>query len=98
MPVLKIFDQLLQFPLFQGMSRDDLEIIAGHIRFGFVKILAGRQVAAAGDACHQLYFLINGSVKVETSSEDYSYTVRRLSLDITSAIRTPIRPSRMPIS
>jgi CRP-like cAMP-binding protein len=32
-------------------------------------------VAAAGDACHQLYFLINGSVKVETSSEDYSYTV-----------------------
>ena len=75
MPALKIFDQLLQFPLFQGMSRDDLEIIAGHIRFGFVKILAGRQVAAAGDACHQLYFLINGSVKVETSSEDYSYTV-----------------------
>ena len=33
MPVLKIFDQLLQFPLFQGMSRDDLEIIAGHIRY-----------------------------------------------------------------
>lgn len=75
MPVLKIFDQLLQFPLFQGMSRDDLEIIAGHIRFGFVKVAAGRQVVAAGDACQQLYFLINGSVKVETSSEDYGYTV-----------------------
>ena len=75
MPVLKIFDQLLQFPLFQGMSRDDLEIIAGHIRFGFVKVAAGRQVAAAGDACQQLYFLINGSVKAETSSEDYGYTV-----------------------
>jgi len=30
---------------------------------------------AAGDACLQLYFLINGSVKVETSSEDYGYTV-----------------------
>lgn len=75
MPVLKIFDQLLQFPLFQGMSRDDLEIIAGHIRFGFVKVAAGRQVVATGDACQQLYFLINGSVKVETSSEDYGYTV-----------------------
>lgn len=75
MPILKIFDQLLQFPLFQGMSRDDLEIIAGHIRFGFVKIPAGRPVAEVGDACQQLYFLINGSLKVETSSEDYGYTV-----------------------
>ena len=75
MPILKIFDQLLQFPLFQGMSRDDLEIIAGHIRFGFVKIPAGRTVAEVGDACQQLYFLINGSLKVETSSEDYGYTV-----------------------
>ena len=75
MPVLRIFDQLLQFPLFQGMSRDDLEIIAGHIRFGFVKVAAGRQVVAAGDACQQLYFLINGSVKAETSREDYGYTV-----------------------
>jgi hypothetical protein len=36
MPVLKIYDQLLQFPLFQGMSHDDLEIVAGHIRFGFL--------------------------------------------------------------
>ena len=75
MPILKIFDQLLQFPLFQGMSRDDLEIIAGHIRFGFVKIPAGRPVVEVGDACQQLYFLINGSLKVETSSEDYGYTV-----------------------
>ena len=75
MPILKIFDQLLQFPLFQGMSRDDLEIIAGHIRFGFVKIPACRPVAEVGDACQQLYFLINGSLKVETSSEDYGYTV-----------------------
>ena len=108
MPILKIFDQLLQFPLFQGMSRDDLEIIAGHIRFGFVKIPAGRPVAEVGDACQQLYFLINGSLKVETSSEDYGYTVkntslplmsysRRPSLAIISAIHTTIPPSLMPI-
>ena len=75
MRVLKIFDQLLQFPLFQGMSRDDLEIIAGHIRFGFIKVPSGRKVVAAGDACQQLYFLINGSVRVETCSEDYGYIV-----------------------
>jgi len=75
MPVLKIYEQLLQFPLFQGMSHDDLEIIAGYIRLGFVKVSAGKQIVAAGDACHQLFFLINGSVKVETASDDYSYSV-----------------------
>ena len=72
---LRIYDQLLQFPLFQGMSHDDLEIVAGHIRFGFVKIAAGKQVVSAGDACNQLFFLINGNIKVETTSDDCRYTV-----------------------
>ena len=55
MPVLKIYDQLLQFPLFQGMSHDDLEIVAGHIRFGFLKVSAGKRIVTAGDPCNQLY-------------------------------------------
>lgn len=75
MAVLQIYDQLLQFPLFQGMSRDDLEIVAGHTRFGFAKYGAGKTVVKDGDACGQLFLLINGSVKVETASEGYDYWV-----------------------
>ena len=60
MATLQIYDKLLQFPLFQGMSRDDLEIIAGHTRFGFMKVASGRPVVKAGEACTQLFFLING--------------------------------------
>ena len=60
MAVLQIYDRLLQFPLFQGMRRDDLEIVAGHTRFGFQKVTAGRQIIHAGDPCTHLYFLING--------------------------------------
>ena len=37
MAALQIYEKLLQFPLFQGMSRDDLELVAGHTRFGFAK-------------------------------------------------------------
>ena len=29
------------------MSRDDLEIVAGHTRFGFQKVAAGRQIIQA---------------------------------------------------
>lgn len=74
-PSLQIYDQLLQFPLFQGMSRDDLEIVAGHTRFDFVKVSAGRQVVRAGDSCRRLHFLVCGTVRVETFSEDHQYSV-----------------------
>ena len=75
MPTLKIYDQLLQFPLFQGMSHDDLEIVAGHIRFGFTKVSAGKRIITAGDPCTQLYFVIGGSVKVEHFSDDGHFSV-----------------------
>ena len=57
------------------MSRDDLEIVAGHTRFGFLKVVAGRQVVHAGDPCTHLYFLINGTLKIETFSDDSRYSV-----------------------
>ena len=72
---LQIYDRLLQFPLFQGMSRDDLEIVAGHTRFVFLKVPAGRQIIHAGDPCTHLYFLINGTLKIETFSVDRRYSV-----------------------
>ncbi|MBQ8948707.1 MAG: Crp/Fnr family transcriptional regulator [Prevotella sp.] len=75
MAVLQIYDRLLQFPLFQGMSRDDLEIVAGHTRFGFQKVAAGRQIIQAGEPCTHLYFLINGTLKIESFSDDSRYSV-----------------------
>ena len=75
MATLQIFDKLLQFPLFQGMSRDDLELVAGHTRFGFVKVPQGKAVVKEGAACTHLYFLINGTIRVESRSDDRSYAV-----------------------
>ena len=75
MPSLKIYDQLLQFPLFQGMSHDDLEIVAGHIRFGFMKVSPGKRIITAGDPCNQLFFVIGGTVKVEHFSDDGRFSV-----------------------
>ena len=75
MSTLQIYEKLLLFPLFQGMSRDDLELVAGHTRFGFSKMNSGSIVVAEGDDCRQLYFLINGSLRVETASDDRGYMV-----------------------
>ena len=75
MAVLQLLDKLLQFPLFLGMSRDDLEIVAGHTRFGFIKLEAGKTVAKSGDNCNQLRFLINGCLRIRTYSDDYGYSI-----------------------
>ena len=76
MATLQIYEKLLLFPLFQGMSRDDLEQVAGHTRFGFSKINAGSTVVTEGDDCRQLYFMINGFLCVETIADDHGYTVK----------------------
>ena len=57
------------------MSRDDLEIVAGHTRFGFLKVSAGRQVIRTGEACTHLFFLINGTLRVESFGDENRYSV-----------------------
>lgn len=72
---LQIYEKLLQFSLFQGMSRDDLELVTGHTRFGFIKVPQGKTVVKEGTACTHVYLLISGTIRVINSSDDHSYTV-----------------------
>ena len=52
-----------------------MEQVAGHTRLGFSKINAGTTVVADGDDCQQLFFMINGTLRIETMSDDRGYTV-----------------------
>lgn len=72
---LRLYDQLLQFPLFQGMSRDELLQLAGNTRFGFQKLSADKFVVRESDECDQLLFLISGQVTITSTSDDRSYSM-----------------------
>ena len=74
MPELQLYDQLLQFPLFQGMSRADLLLMAGNTRFGFQKVAHGKAVVKEDQACQQLTFLVRGTLKATTQAADHAYT------------------------
>lgn len=74
MPNLHLYDKLLQFPLFQGMSRDDLGEIVAHTRLGFHKLKAGEDIAREGDDADYLHFLVSGKIKIITSAADRSFT------------------------
>ena len=72
---LKIYDKLLQFTLFQGMSHADLMEVVGHTKFGFSKRPEGQRIAKEGDVCDQLIFLTTGTLSVETVSDDHTCRV-----------------------
>lgn len=75
---MQLFDQLLQFPLFQGMSRDDLSQVAERTKFDFMKLQEGETIVAVGDRARHLYFLLSGTVSVVTQADDRSYRVTEL--------------------
>lgn len=70
-----VYDRLLQFTLFQGMSHADLMQVAGHTKFGFQKIAAGKRIVKADDVCSQIIFLSSGTITAESQSDDHSCLV-----------------------
>ena len=75
LPDLRIYDHLLRFPLFQGLSRSELLQMAGNTKFGFLKMEAGKTLFREGSVCNQLYFLVSGVLSQSTQSDDHGYTV-----------------------
>ena len=65
MPAIHLYDKLLQFPLFQGMSHSELMEVVAHTRIGFHKYPAEKTLWTAGSRCEQLVFLINGQLQSE---------------------------------
>lgn len=72
---LHLYDHLLRFPLFQGLSRTELMQMAGNTKFGFLKVAAGKMVVKEGDACQMFYFLVSGQLALVTRSDDRRYYV-----------------------
>ena len=67
---MEIYDQLLRFSLFQGMSHADLMEVVTHTKLGFLKLATGKMLCKEGDNCSQLAFLTHGSLQCETRSDD----------------------------
>ena len=75
---MEIYDRLLQFPLFQGMSHNELMQVVTHTKIGFTKSAAGKRIVREGDDCTHLYFLISGTLTAETAADDRGITATEL--------------------
>lgn len=72
---MQIYEQLLQFPLFQGMSSGDLQHVVEHTKFDFRKYKADSIVFRDGTICNYLHFLVHGKVETITASNDRKFKV-----------------------
>lgn len=90
MYTINFTDKLLATPLFQGLSKSDLNEIVGNTKFSFSKYEAGKTIVRAESYCNDLMFLLNGSVEVSTDAADHSFT-------FTEILNAPlqVQPQRM---
>ena len=73
MMVARSYDNLMTLPLFLGFSATELSGVVGSTRFDFRKYGDGETIAAEGDACDQLRFLLQGEMLVVSESNDRAY-------------------------
>lgn len=61
-----MYQQLMQLPLFQGVSTEKITALVEKLPFHFLKYRNGEQIIAAGDACTHVKFIVSGLVKLDT--------------------------------
>ena len=70
---IPLYGKLMELPMFQGMSKDDLATVLGQTRFDFAQKKAGATIVRAEDECTHLYFLLNGRMEVSAQAHDNGY-------------------------
>ena len=53
---MPLYAKLIELPMFQGMSTDDLVAVLGQTRFDFAQKKAEETIAKAGNECTHLCF------------------------------------------
>ena len=67
--------RMIELPLFQGMSKTDLEDVAGHTKLGFQRVAVGKSVVNEGTVCEQVFLLMSGEVSVVSRADDGAYSL-----------------------
>ena len=77
-----MYQQLMQLPLFQGVSTEKITELVEKLPFHFLKYRSGEQIVAAGDPCTHIRFIVSGKVRLETS-------LSRLKVSLEQILATP---------
>ncbi len=72
---VKLHERLLELPLFQGMSRNDIKQVVTSTRFKHISYAEGKVIVSEGDICDRLLFLIDGIIDATGRADDNGYSI-----------------------
>lgn len=72
---LTMFERLLQLPLFQGMTKQEVSDVISHVRLDFVNYHRGDEIVMQGESCRKLIYIISGEVTAEHHNPDLHFTL-----------------------
>ncbi|MCI8999340.1 MAG: Crp/Fnr family transcriptional regulator [Muribaculaceae bacterium] len=64
MALNSMYENLMQLPLFNGVSYNRISEIVGNTKLAFLKYLGNEKIVTAGDPCTHLMFVIGGKVRL----------------------------------
>lgn len=70
-----LHDRLLELPLFQGMSRNDLQQVIDSIKFRSISYSKGKTIVSEDEPCERLFFLVNGTISTTCHADDNGYAI-----------------------
>lgn len=73
--IKKLHERMLELPLFQGMSKNDLEEVVESTKFNNLSFTKGKVVVSDDDICDRLLFLVKGSIYAIGYSDDHGYSI-----------------------
>lgn len=72
---LTMFERLLQLPMFQGLTTQELSEVMAHVRLNFVNYVEGDEIVMQGDSCRQLIHIIGGEVAASYQDPNGRFTL-----------------------
>lgn len=70
-----MYEKLLNLPLFQGLSKNDITNIVDKVKLHFTKHEANEVILKQGAPCEEIFFLLEGSLYIETKYEEYDFSI-----------------------
>lgn len=70
-----MFEQLMELPLFRGVTHQSLAQIVGEAKFHFEKYQTGDIIVRSGEECVSITFVISGSVRYTIKNEKVQLTI-----------------------
>ena len=77
-----MYQQLMQLPLFQGVSTEKITALVEKLPFHFLKFRNGDQIFAAGEPCTHVKFIVSGQARLEMP-------FRKLRVTLSQTLTTP---------